>query len=208
MLLVFGGGWALLAAGDAQYAMLVPAAGWDSTTDQEPPDRDPEARPQAPFLPTPEDIVEGMLELARVGEGDVVYDLGCGDGRIVIAAVKDYGADRGVCVEIDPLILDQARQNARFEGVEGRIEMVEADLFDIDLSPATVVALYLLPQMNLELRPKLWRELRPGARVVSHRFHMGNWEPHEEVRFYGRSVYLWTIGEGDLPVEDDDFPTP
>jgi SAM-dependent methyltransferase len=188
--------------------MPVPAAGWDSPTAQEPPDRAPETRPQAPFLPTPEDIVEGMLELARVGEGDVVYDLGCGDGRIVIAAVKDYGADRGVCVEIDRVILDQARQNARFEGVEDRIEMVEADLFDIDLSPATVVALYLLPQMNLELRPKLWRELRPGTRVVSHRFHMGNWEPQEEVRFYGRSVYLWTIGEGDLPVEEDDSPTP
>jgi SAM-dependent methyltransferase len=150
--------------------------------------------PISPYLPSPMDIVEGMLELARVGEGDIVFDLGCGDGRIVIAAVKDYGARLGVCVEIDSIVLEQARKNARFEEVEDQIVFIEGDLFEVDLTEATVVTVYLLQEVNLALRPKLQRELQPGTRLVSHRFHMGDWEPDDEVRLFGRSIYLWEIG--------------
>ena len=149
--------------------------------------------PEVPFVPTPEDVVDAMLRMAKTGKGDVVYDLGCGDGRIVIAAVADHGAARGVCVEIDPDLLDLARLNARAAGVEEKIRFVEGDLFEVDLSPATVVTLYLLPEVNLRLRPKLFRELRPGSRVVSSTFDMGDWEPQESDRVKGKNLFLWTM---------------
>jgi SAM-dependent methyltransferase len=148
---------------------------------------------EAPFVASPPETVGAMLRLARVGSGDVVYDLGCGDGRIAIAAVRDHGARRAVCVESDAELLTFAREDARLAGVEGRIQFLAGDLFSVDLREATVVTLYLLQSVNLELRPKLLRELRPGTRVVSHRFHMGDWRPDREERVLGRPVYLWTL---------------
>jgi len=145
------------------------------------------------YLPTADVSVHGMLELAKVGPSDTVYDLGCGDGRIVIAAAHDFGA-RGVGVEIDPVLVRQARENARKAGVADKVEIRQGNMFEIDLSPATVVALYLLERLNLKLRPKLQRELRPGSRVVSHVFGMGDWKPDREVKMpTGYPIYLWTI---------------
>jgi SAM-dependent methyltransferase len=120
--------------------------------------------------------VERMLGLVHVSAGDVVYDLGCGDGRIVIAAVRDHGA-RGVCVDIDTSLIAASQRNAEAAGVRDRIEFRHADLFETDLGTATVVALYLSPSLNERLRPKILREVRPGARVVSHNFPMGDWRP-------------------------------
>lgn len=153
--------------------------------------------PDVPYVASPMEVVHAMLEMAKTGKGDVVYDLGCGDGRIVIAAVRDHGAARGVCVEIDPLLVEEAREHAREAGVEDRIRFIEGDLFEVDLSPATVVTLYLLPDVNLRLRPKLLRELRPGSRVVSSSFDMGEWEPQESDRVWGKNIYLWTIPRRD-----------
>jgi SAM-dependent methyltransferase len=152
--------------------------------------------PEVPYVPTPMEVVHEMLRLAGAGQGDVVFDLGCGDGRIVIAAVEEHGVDRGVCVEIDPALVAEARDNATAAGVEDRIRFVEGDLFGVDLSDATVVTLYLLPDVNLRLRPKLLHELRPGTRVVSHAFDMGDWEPERSMRVKGKNVFLWTIPVG------------
>jgi SAM-dependent methyltransferase len=133
-----------------------------------------------------------MLEVAGVGDGDVVYDLGCGDGRIVIAAAL-RGA-RGVGVDIDPRRVQEATANAQASGVADRVTIVEQDLFLTDLRDATVVTLYLLPELNRKLRPKLWKELKPGSRVVSNRFSMGEWQPDRVIKAGGTStVYLWTI---------------
>jgi SAM-dependent methyltransferase len=133
------------------------------------------------YLPSASDVVTRMLEVARVDPEDVVYDLGCGDGRIVIAAARDRGA-RGVCVDIDPSLVARSRQNADTAGVADRIEFRHADMFETDLSAATVVALYLSPSLNVRLRPKLFREVRPGAWIVSHNFDMGDWRPDTVVR--------------------------
>lgn len=148
-----------------------------------------------PYATTPMQVVEAMLRAAGTGPDDVVFDLGCGDGRIVISAVEGFGARLGVCVELDPVRIGQARDNAREAGVEERILFIEGDLFEVDLGQATVVTLYLLPDVNEALRPKLLRELAPGSRVVSHAFRMGDWEPEEEIRVGGRKVYLWTVPE-------------
>lgn len=148
-----------------------------------------------PYAGTPMDAVEAMHRLAGTGSGDVLFDLGCGDGRIVISAVRDFDARLGVCVELDPVRIAQARDKAREAGVEERIVFVEGDLFEVDLGPATVVTLYLLPDLNETLRPKLLRELRPGARVLSYAFGIAGWEPDEEVRAGRRKVYLWTVPE-------------
>ena len=145
-----------------------------------------------PYVPTPPEVVQAMLELADVGSDDLVYDLGSGDGRIVVTAAKEYGA-RGVGVDIDPERIADGRDNAREAGVEDRVRFIQSDLFEVDLSPATTVTLYLLPDINLRLRPKLMAELRPGTPVVSHAFDMGDWEP-ETMRQVGNStVYLWRI---------------
>jgi len=150
--------------------------------------------PDVVFEPTPMDVVAAMLQMAEVGPDDVVYDLGCGDGRIPIAAARDHGA-RAVCVEIDPELVREAREAARRAGVEERVEVRHADLFETDLSGATVVTLYLLDDLNLKLRPKLRRELPDGARVVSHTFSMGDWEPDRWARVGGTVVYLWRIAK-------------
>lgn len=137
--------------------------------------------PDVIYLASAADVVTRMLAVARVGPDDVVYDLGCGDGRIVIAAARDRGA-RGVCVDIDPSRIAESRRNADTAGVADRIEFRHADMFETDLGTATVVALYLSPSLNVRLRPKLLREVRPGARIISHNFDMGDWDPDTLVR--------------------------
>lgn len=149
--------------------------------------------PDVIYVPTPEPVVKAMLEAAKVGPNDVVYDLGCGDGRIVITAVKEYGAKRGVGVDIDPQRIQEARENAQSAKVADRVKIVEGDLFTMDFRDATVVTLYLLPSLNLKLRPKLLSELRPGTRIVSHAFDMGDWKPEQTLEVDGKTVYLWTV---------------
>jgi predicted O-methyltransferase YrrM len=152
--------------------------------------------PDVPYEPSAPEVVRLMLDLARVKPGEQVIDLGCGDGRIVIAAVRQLDA-RGVCVDIDPRRIGEARENAVRAGVADRIRFINQDLFDADLREADVVMLFLWPEVNLKLRPKLRRELKPGARVVSHWHDMGDWKPDRTVRISsnGRSrpVYLWTL---------------
>jgi len=132
--------------------------------------------PEVPFVPTPDEAVAEMLKIANVGKDDVLYDLGCGDGRIVITAAKKFGC-RGVGIDIDPKRIRESRENAIEAGVSDRVQFIQMDLFEADIREATVVTLYLLSEVNLRLRPKLFRELSPGTRVVSHEFSMGDWEP-------------------------------
>jgi len=153
------------------------------------------ARPDVLFVPTPQPVVEAMLDLAAVKRTDVVYDLGSGDGRILIAAAKKYGA-RGVGIEIDPALVKKARENAAAAGVSNRVRFITGNLFTADLRSATVVTLYLLQSLNERLRPKLIRELKPGTRVVSHVFNMGPEWPAEKTISVERSrIFLWTIRE-------------
>jgi len=135
-----------------------------------------ERQPDVYYVPTPEEVVIEMLQMAQVTQNDIVYDLGCGDGRIVITAAKVFGA-RGVGVDIDPVRIKESNENARKAGVTDRVEFIEQDFFKTDISKATVVSLYLYPELNLRLRPKLFRELRPGTRIVSHEFDMDDWKP-------------------------------
>ena len=152
--------------------------------------------PDVRYDPSAPEVVQAMLRLARVNARDVVYDLGCGDGRIVIAAVKERGA-RGVCVDIDPRRIAESRENARAAGVADRIEFRNEDLFATEIGAATVVMLFLYPDLNLKLRPRLLSGLKPGTRVVSHWHDMGDWKPLETVRVVSegraRSIYFWTI---------------
>jgi SAM-dependent methyltransferase len=153
-------------------------------------------RPDVRYEPSEAEVVQIMLQLADVKAGDVVFDLGCGDGRIVIAAVRQ-GAARGVCVDIDPRRTAESRDNARNAGVADRIDFLNQDLLTTDVSRATVVMLFLSEELNLRVRPKLWRELKPGARVVSHWHDMGDWKPEQAVLVTSggreRYVYRWTI---------------
>jgi SAM-dependent methyltransferase len=148
--------------------------------------------PEVPFVPTPVEVVDEMLRVAEVGPNDRVYDLGCGDGRVVIRAAQKHGA-RAVGVDLDGALLTQARERAASAGVGDRVEFRQQDLFTTDLRDATVVTLYLLPEVNLRLLPKLLAELRPGARIVSHDFDMGSWKPEQSVTVQKRKVYLWTV---------------
>jgi ribosomal protein L11 methylase PrmA len=132
-----------------------------------------------------------MLKLANVGPGDVVYDLGSGDGRIVVTAVKEFGATRGVGIDIDPALVRDAAENAEKAGVSDRVRFLNQDLFETDLSDATVVTLYLLPWLNRKLMPKLMAELKPGSRIVSYRFDMGNWKPEQTLIVNGQTIYFW-----------------
>ncbi len=147
-----------------------------------------------PYVPTPQSVVEGMLGMAGVNKNDVVYDLGCGDGRIVITAAKDYGAT-GIGVDLNPERIAEANSNAKEAGVEDKVTFYEGDLFDFDFSKASVLTLYLLPDVNLKLKPKILSEMKPGSRVVSHAFSMGDWEPDEHMTIDGKNVYLWIIPE-------------
>jgi SAM-dependent methyltransferase len=148
--------------------------------------------PDIHYVPTSGGVTDAMLKLAHVTPSDVVYDLGSGDGRIVIAAARKYGA-RGVGVELDPELIRTATRNARKAGVADKVTFLQADLFKTDLSDATVVTLYLSNSINRRLASILQRQLKPGARVVSHRFDMGDWKPEADVRLEGTHVYLWTI---------------
>ncbi len=149
--------------------------------------------PDVPYVPTLQEIVDEMLAMSNLRKGDVLVDLGSGDGRIVVTAAVRYGV-QAIGVEINPALVRQSRENAAKAGVTANATFVEGDLFDYDLRKATVVTIFLLPGVNMRLKPKLLRELRPGARVVSHRFDMGgNWPPIKTEEVLGERVYLWTI---------------
>ena len=152
----------------------------------------PTRRPDVIYVPTPEPVVEAMLQVANVTKNDVVYDLGCGDGRIPVTAARKYGA-RGVCFDIDPERIKEANANVAKNNVGNLVKVVQGDLFEQDLSGASVITLYLLPSLNVKLMPKLMKELKPGTRIVSHAFDMGDWKPEKELDVDGRKVYFWTI---------------
>lgn len=145
-----------------------------------------------PYVTTPAPVVEAMVRLAGVRPDDVVYDLGCGDGRLVISAVR-HGAKRGVGIDLFPEHLREARERAVEAGVADRIEFRRADLFESSFREATVVLMYLMPEINLRLRDGLRRDLRPGSRIVSHAFDMGDWKPDRIVESHGAKLFLWTI---------------
>lgn len=168
--------------------LLLPAVLAELAGGQKPPLRTPDVR----YEPSTEVITREMLKLARVTAKDVVYDLGCGDGRIVIAAVKEFGA-RAVGIDIDPDRIAESKENASKAGVGKEAEFRNEDLFETDISQATVVMLYLWPWVNLKLKPKLLGELKPGTRVVSHSHRMGDWEPEKTIKVEGDEIHLWTI---------------
>ena len=149
-------------------------------------------QPDVIFVPTPQDVVEDMLRIANVRKGDVLYDLGSGDGRIPITAAKKYGV-KATGIDIDPERIKEANENARKAGVTGLVQFRQEDLFKTDFKDATVITLYLLPQLNEKLRPRLWAELKPGTRIVSHQFEMGDWKPEKKLESNGRTIYFWTI---------------
>jgi SAM-dependent methyltransferase len=153
--------------------------------------QDFESKKIVPFVPSPQDVVDKMIELADVKPGDVVYDLGSGDGRIVITAAKK-GA-KAVGFDIDGDLVKQSRANIQKAGVQNSAEIRQQDILTVDLSPASVVTMYLLPDVNLKLKPHLLSQLKPGSRVVSHAFDMGDWKPDKVERVNGRTIYLWTI---------------
>ncbi len=159
----------------------------------------PTETPSVPYVPTPQVVVNQMLELAKVSGDDVLYDLGSGDGRIPISAAQKYNVRRGTGVELDPELVEESRANAESAGVSDRVEFLQQDLFKTDLSDATVVTLYLLPNVNLELRSKLLRELKPGTRIVSHDFDMGEWQPEQVVNVQSdtrqHTLYYWVVPE-------------
>lgn len=146
-----------------------------------------------PYVPTPPEVVEAMLKLGNVHKGDVVYDLGCGDGRIVVMAVEKFGAARGTGYDINPERIKEANVNAHKAGVTDRVRFVEKNLFDADIHDATVVTLYLLPEVNLRLRPKLLHDLKVGARIVSHSFDMDDWKPDKTVELNYKRLYYWVV---------------
>ena len=148
--------------------------------------------PDVIYEPSPQNVVEGMLKLANVQKDDVVYDLGCGDGRIAITAVKQFGAT-GVGIDIDPVRIEESLKNARKAGVVERLTFRNEDLFAADIKEATVVTLFLSQSVNLRLRPKLLRELKPGTRVVSYYWDMDDWKPTKRVEFDGRPIFIWIV---------------
>jgi SAM-dependent methyltransferase len=147
--------------------------------------------PDVIYMPTRQSVVDAMLRMAKVKAGDVVYDLGCGDGRFVVSAAK-LGA-RGVGIDIDPQRVAEANQNVQRSGVGDRVKILNQDLFTTNFSDANVVVLYLLPSLNLKLRPVLWKTLKPGTRIVSHDFDMGDWKPDQTLDVDGATIFVWTI---------------
>jgi SAM-dependent methyltransferase len=148
--------------------------------------------PDVVFVPTPQPVVDAMLKLANVQQNEMVYDLGCGDGRAVITAARDFGA-RGIGVDIDPQRIQESRANAANAGVTDRVEFKQEDLFQMNFADADVVFLYLLPALNLKLRPRILDELRPGTRIVSHSFSMADWEPDQNAKVNGRDILFWVV---------------
>jgi SAM-dependent methyltransferase len=164
-------------------------------------DNDWESPHIAPFVPTPPEVVSRILELAEIKPGDVLYDLGSGDGRIVVAAAQQFGI-RAVGFEIDPVLVKDSRQIIKRAGLEELVEIREQDIRVVDFSPASVVTMYLYPAANLRLRPVLMRDLRPGSRVISHDFDMGSWRPDRVERLQDRAglprtIYRWRIADGE-----------
>ncbi|BDA73048.1 hypothetical protein CAL7716_072140 [Calothrix sp. PCC 7716] len=151
-----------------------------------------ERTPDVVYVPTPPEVVDKMLEMAKVGKNDILFDLGSGDGRIPITAAKRFGT-RGTGIDIDPERIKEANANAKKEGVSDKVTFLQQDLFKSDFSKATVVTLYLLPELNVKLRPQLFKQLKPGTRIVSHAFDMGDWKPEQTANVNGRTVYFWTI---------------
>jgi ribosomal protein L11 methylase PrmA len=185
----------LLAVAAAVFA-AAPAAALDSSSPyrflaQAQP-RKPAQQPDVIYVPTPHEVVDDMLRLANVSKSDILYDLGSGDGRIAIAAAKKFGI-RAVGIDIDPERIREANENARRAGVTHLVEFRQEDLFKADFREATVITLYLLPDLNVKLRPRLLDELKPGTRIVSHQFDMGTWKPEKRLESNGRVVYFWTI---------------
>jgi ribosomal protein L11 methylase PrmA len=148
--------------------------------------------PDVIFVPTPQEVVEDMLRLANVQKGDVLYDLGSGDGRIAITAARKYGV-KATGIDIDPERIREANENAKKAGVTDLVRFRQENLFTADFKDATVITLYLLPDLNVKLRPKLWNELKPGTRIVSHQFEMGAWKPEKRLESNGRTIYFWTV---------------
>lgn len=148
-----------------------------------------------PYVPTNQAVVDAMLDLAGLKSGDIHYDLGCGDGRIVISAAKRGAIATGI--DLDPERIKEANENARKAGVADKVTFIEGDLFNFDFSKADVLTLYLLPSVNLKLRPKILKELKPGTKVVSHAFDMGDWKPEQTVKVGGSTIYLWTVPKRD-----------
>lgn len=154
----------------------------------------PSRSPDVVFVPTPSEVVDAMLDVAKVGPNDVVYDLGSGDGRIPVAAAKRFGT-RGVGFDINPQRISEANANAKQNEVTDKVSFIHADIFELsaeELGKASVITLYLLPELNLRLRPTLWK-LKPGTRIVSHAFDMGDWRPEKQFDVNGRRVYFWTV---------------
>ena len=156
-------------------------------------DSDWQSKKIVPYVPTDQDVVEKMLELAEVKKGDVVYDLGSGDGRIVVTAAKKYGV-KAFGFEIDPQRIKESHENIKKAGVGKLVEIRQQDILTVDVSPASVVTMYLLPDVNLKLRPTLLKQLKPGSRVVSHDFDMGDWKPEKTIQVGdSATLYLWRI---------------
>ncbi len=154
-----------------------------------------EVHKDVPYVPTPPEVVEAMLKLGSAKAGDIHYDLGCGDGRIVVMAVQKFGAARGTGYDIDPERIAEANANAKAAGVTDKVKFIKGNLFEADFRDASIVTLYLLPDVNLKLRPKLLKDLKVGSRIVSHQFDMGDWQPDQKIQLDWRTVYLWTVTE-------------
>src|SRR5262245_14636650 len=148
--------------------------------------------PDVIFVPTPQEVVEDMLRLANVQKGDVLYDLGSGDGRITNTTPRKYGI-KATGIDIDPQPIPEANEHATKAGVTNLVQFRQENLFTADFKDATVITLYLLPDLNVKLRPKLWNELKPGTRIVSHQFEMGTWKPEKKLESNGRTIYFWTV---------------
>ena len=170
-----------------------PAAGSTAPSNQSTTNDKQLRSPDVVYVPTPHAAVDAMLKLAKVGKDDVVYDLGSGDGRIPIMAVQKYNAARAVGIDINPERIREAQANLKSAGVGDRVRFLNEDLFEANISDATVVTLYLLPSLNLKLLPKLLAELKPGTRIVSHAFDMGSWKPARTLNVDATAVYFWTI---------------
>lgn len=168
------------------FFLVIFAAGFAFSQKSAPP------TPDVVYVPTEQKIVGAMLELAKITKDDTVYDLGCGDGRIVIAAAKEFGAN-GIGIDISSELIKKAVENARLEGVSDRVKFIEADIFRTDFRRASVVMLYLSPSVNLKLRPRLLKHLRPGTRIVSHDFGMGEWQPEKTITIENATLYLWIV---------------
>lgn len=180
-----------IALGIAGYTLIAPTDA--QTTQQQPDVQTAQREPDVVYVPTPQEVVDEMLALAKVTKDDVLYDLGSGDGRIPITAAQKFGT-RGIGIDINPERIKEANANAQKAKVTDRVKFLNQDLFTTDISDATVVTLYLLPTLNVKLRPQLFKQLKPGTRVVSHDFDMGEWKPDKVVKTKeGSTIYLWTI---------------